>query len=99
MAPTTTTEAASVKGEGDGARGGNGCERDAEKLEFIEDKTKNFDAKQVCFKACVPVITYEELRLGIFRRSSASPTARLDPPRRAGKLTRPPGSSTATRWV
>ncbi|CAO2140875.1 unnamed protein product [Urochloa humidicola] len=96
MAPTATTEAAAVK-ERVTALGEAACERDAEKLEFIENKTKNFDAKQVrvLFKARVPVVTYEDLRLGIFRRSSASPTAGLDPRRRAGKLARTSGSSAA----
>ncbi|CAO2194792.1 unnamed protein product [Urochloa humidicola] len=42
MAPTATEAAGRVTALGVAA-----CERDAEKLEFIEDKTKNFDSEQV----------------------------------------------------
>uniref|UniRef100_A0A804NCY2 Indole-3-acetic acid-amido synthetase GH3.1 n=1 Tax=Zea mays TaxID=4577 RepID=A0A804NCY2_MAIZE len=93
MAPTTATAAA--VGTKATALGVAACERDVEKLEFIEDKTRNFDAEQVrvlaeilarnngaeylrrhgmegrtdrlAFKACVPVVTYEDLRPEIER--------------------------------
>ncbi|ONM37661.1 putative indole-3-acetic acid-amido synthetase GH3.1 [Zea mays] len=45
MAPTTATAAA--VGTKATALGVAACERDVEKLEFIEDKTRNFDAEQV----------------------------------------------------
>lgn len=93
MAPTTATAAA--VGTKATALGVAACERDVEKLEFIEEKTRNFDAEQVrvlaeilarnngaeylrrhgmegrtdrlAFKACVPVVTYEDLRPEIER--------------------------------
>ncbi|TKW16959.1 hypothetical protein SEVIR_5G333300v4 [Setaria viridis] len=93
MAPTAT-DAAAAKGRVT-ALGVAACERDAEKLEIIEEMTKNFDPEQVrvlgeilarnngaeylrrhgmegrtdraAFKACVPVVTYEDLRPEIER--------------------------------
>ncbi|OEL32359.1 putative indole-3-acetic acid-amido synthetase GH3.2 [Dichanthelium oligosanthes] len=93
MAPTATEAVA--RRVVTTALGVAACERDVEKLEFIEEKTRDFDSEQervlaeilarnngaeylrrhgmegrtdrAAFKACVPVVTYEDLRPEIER--------------------------------